>query len=84
MHVLKNRNCLDSCSKAHHIDDIGIYFRWDQPFEHRRVLDELDQSGPLDVLPFKIRQWLRSKIEQNAALPQLLHVQVVAIVQGSI
>lgn len=48
------------------------------------VLHHLAQSGPFHLLPFQIAQWVRDKIEEDAALPQLLDEQFLLLCRGNI
>ena len=48
------------------------------------ILDHLVEPRPLHLFVFEVTEWVDDKIEQDAALTQLLHEQLLTLHRGRI
>ena len=66
----------DFLGKTHHVYRLWIYCICDDTSVLRDKLDHLVEGGPLDFLPFEVAERVLHKVEQHAALSQLLSEQL--------
>lgn len=73
-----------SSSVTHHVNHLRVDGLGDDVTFIGDVLHHLAQRRPLDLLPFQVTQRVGGKIEQHAALSQLLDEQLLLFGRGHI
>lgn len=65
--------------RTHHDDGLGVYALGHHLAVVRDVLHHLVKPRPLDLLVLEVAERVADEVEQNAALPQLLHEQILSL-----
>nr|CAD7442773.1 unnamed protein product [Timema bartmani] len=80
----ENKGFATRLDLTHHVDCLRVDSIADDATLRRHKLHHLVQCSPLHLLPLEVGQRVRDKVEQHAALSDLLDKQFFTLVTGSV